>query len=236
LELPAGNGSPPAILTAEVRQRLLQRSTVKEITRVLTVRGTVPEADQDRMTFELQLISGGKIIGPMPDEHRDTIIDAFNGFKDELQMIVNGVGRYDRQGRLSSLHSIDQITLVDALDVPSRLDELRNMQDGWLDGSGIAPSHTGLDWLTDNFGRYFPDDLPLPYIYPTPEGAIEAEWSLGSHSVIVEFNIETHMGEWLKYTQSSDLDDEERTLDLDQAEDWYAITNSIRGLHEYRNG
>ena len=58
--------------------------------------------------------------------------------------------------------------MLDPLDVPARLDELRGMQDGWLEGDGKAPPHSGLDWLSGAFAkRGYPDDIPLPYTYPT---------------------------------------------------------------------
>lgn len=59
---------------------------------------------------------------------------------------------------------------LDPLDVRARLDDLRALSDGWLDGTGVAPPHAGLDWLASAFDRHFPDDLPLPHLYPTPEG------------------------------------------------------------------
>lgn len=41
------------------------------------------------------------------------------------------------------------------LDVPARLDEFKDMKDGWLGGEGMAPSHDGLDRLADMFVRHF---------------------------------------------------------------------------------
>ena len=55
------------------------------------------------------------------------------------------------------------------LDIPAQLDDFRHMQDGWLEGEGLAPSHDGLDWLTATFTQRYQTELPLPYIYPTPE-------------------------------------------------------------------
>lgn len=117
---------------------------------------------------------------------------------------------------------------LDPLDVPARLDELRHMEDGWLDGGGKAPSHQGLDWLSDSFQRNFPDELPLPYLYPTPEGGIEAEWSLGKHSVILEFHLDTHQGDWLQFSKKSE--DEgypPHSLDLDKIEEWHWLATAI---------
>ena len=208
IEFPMRNGDPPARLTRGTRQSLLQRSAMMELTDEVNLRGTVPEADQDRMTFELQQVYGTKIAGPMPEQHRETIIAAFNGYKDNAKILVQGIGRFDRQNRLSGLESVEQVSPLDPLDVPARLDQFRAMQSGWLDGGGQAPSLDGLDWLSASFERHFPDDLPLPNIYPTPEGTLEAEWSLGTNSIIFEINLNFHQGDWLRFEKESDDDDE----------------------------
>ena len=124
--------------------------------------------------------------------------------------------------------SVGRDDLLDPLDVRARLDELRAMQDGWLDGYGKAPSHDGLAWLSTNFERHFPDDLPLPHVYPTPEGGIEAEWPLDAHSVILEILIDTHQGEWLRFSKEDDDDEDSRTLNLEDEREWNWVSNELR--------
>ena len=68
-----------------------------------------------------------------------------------------------------------KIAIMDPLHVPARLDELRSMQDSWLEGEGKASPHSGLDWLSDAFQSQYPDDIPLPYTYPTFEGGVQCE-------------------------------------------------------------
>ena len=72
----------PARLTRETRRRLvLASSSVKELTEETVVRGSIPEVDQDDMTFELQLIDGRKVRAPMADQHLETILEAFNAYR-----------------------------------------------------------------------------------------------------------------------------------------------------------
>ena len=54
----------------------------------------------------------------------------------------------------------------------SRLNELRTLEDGWLDGKGVAPSSTGLDWLEQRFVSNYSEELPSPFLYPTAEGGV----------------------------------------------------------------
>ena len=117
------------------------------------------------------------------------------------------------------------------LDIPAQLDDFRHMKDGWLEGEGIAPSHSGLDWLADRFTKHYQPDLPLPYIYPTPEGNVEAEWEIGTQSVIFEIDIENHTGHWLQCDDATD-EESERNLKLDDDEDWAWAVSAIRRMAE----
>ena len=57
---------------------------------------------------------------------------------------------------------LNKAATLDPLDVRVRIDELKLLRNGWLDGKGHALSHTGLDTLAAAFDRHFPVDLPLP--------------------------------------------------------------------------
>ena len=232
MEFPMSNGSPPARLTKEKRQRLLQRSNIVEFTQEVTLRGTVPEADQMRMTFALQQVHGGKVAGPMPEQHRDTIISAFNGYKDNTRILVHGIGRYDRRNRLSGMESVAQVTLLDPLDVPARLDEFRAMQNGWLDGAGQAPAPAGLDWLSASCDAYFPADAPLPYAYPTPAGGVRLEWSLGTQEISLDIDLESRRARWHRLDLAADSDDE-MELNLDDIAGWERLGTEIIRLAEH---
>ena len=119
--------------------------------------------------------------------------------------------------------------LLDPLDVPARLDELRSMTDGWMNGEGRAPSQAGLDWLSDSFERNFPRDVPLPYIFPTSDGGVLAEWSLGSAGVEFEFDLNRHRGHGQFFCDDHDPDSQwELSLNLDYANNWIRLANQIR--------
>ena len=112
-----------------------------------------------------------------------------------------------------------------ALNVTSQLDELRSLEDGWLEGGGIAPSHEGLDWLVQSFERYYPTDLPRPYLYPTEEGGVQAEWVFGAIDIEVRINLSTRRGAYLWLDESTE---EERELDLAYPADWRWLASIVR--------
>ena len=125
------------------------------------------------------------------------------------------------------------------MDIRCRLESFKSLKDGWADGMqpatqwgegyGKAPQEEGLDWFAQQFTKRYVSDLPLPYIYPTPEGGIELEWSLGSFEISLEVNLETCTGEWHWVEIPTDADAEDM-LDLANPEHWDWFTGEIRRL------
>ena len=101
--------------------------------------------------------------------------------------------RADKQsGNGGGLHDLGR----DPLDVGVRIDELKQLNNGWLDGQGVALSPSGLDWLAGTLNARFPDDLTLPYLFPTPEGRVLAEWALPPWALSLEIDLEAKTGDW----------------------------------------
>lgn len=197
IEFDPTNSNRPARLNRATRRKLvLASSQVQEMTEEVTLRGAVPEADQGKMSFELKIIGGPRISAPIATHQMATVLEAFNGYRDGTRVLLQGIGRYSRYDRIQSIESIEHISILDANDIAARLDEFRGLKNGWLDGKGFAPSKQGLDWLTQRFVTQYPDDLPLPYLYPTAEGGVQAEWSLAGCEISLEIDFATKMGEW----------------------------------------
>ena len=226
------NRIEPARLTKQSRLCLLQWSSLGEVSYV-TLRGVVSEADRARMTFELQPVYGPKVSGPIPIEYLETVMMAFNQYHRGQAVIVEGMGRRDRNGRPYSLESVESITLLASLDVPTRLDEFRRLKDGWQEGGGLAPDHAGLDWLVDTFQRGYPVDLPLPHLYPTFEGGVQAEWLIQSFDISLEINLSNRHGEWHSLNLNTD-EEEARPLNMIEDSVWSWVANRIRSLSEAR--
>jgi hypothetical protein len=132
----------------------------------------------------------------------------------------------------STIERIDPIEIVgrnDSLDIHDQLDELRNLADGWLNGDGIALKKDGLDWLAQSFDRYYPTELPLPYIFPTAEGGVQAEWFIPKFAVSIEINIEKHNGEFLLMNHETGKDIF-INLNLDTLEDWNWLVNQLHTI------
>lgn len=117
------------------------------------------------------------------------------------------------------------------LDISARLNELRCLKHGWLEGSGCAPSHAGLDWLSQVFRQHYPGDLPLPYLYPTAIGGVQAEWSLKPFEITLDIDLAAHSVQWRAMNMDTSTD-VSRPLNLDQAKDWGWLVDQIRQMYK----
>ena len=115
------------------------------------------------------------------------------------------------------------------LNFGAQLNDLRELQDGWLDGDGKAPSSDSLDWLHEAFECKFPLDAPEPHIYPTENGGVQAEWSIGPNEITLDIDLETHLGDWHVLEMESD-DVSEQTLNCNDDADWRWLVDRIKAL------
>lgn len=227
IELTDDRNPAPVRLTKETRRKLILASSVEEYTEETNVYGLVHEFDQRARTFQLTLPNGSILAKiPVGSPHYDTILEAHNGFREKLRVRVFGIGRFDRNDRLKEIESVEHVAILDQLDVRARIDELKLLKDGWLDGKGIALPQDGLNWLADSFDSYYSVDLPLPYLFPTPEGRILAEWSLKTWSLSLEVDLAKRSGEWHALNVVDDAE-ATRSLDLSDSKVWEWIAKHI---------
>jgi hypothetical protein len=225
------NKQKPARLNRLTRHKLLEMSLVKEWTEEIVERGMVPEVDQDKKRFTLQLLNGIKIQMPLEPQHKEVILEAFIGFDQKIKIIAHGVGRYNKMHRLESFDSVEHIAILDALDVSTRLAELAMLQNGWLDGKGQALDQRGLKWLAKVFDDSFSPVLPLPRIFPTPEGCVIAEWTIGNYEISLEVVFETKNAEFQAINMLTKVVDE-TTFDLSNTESWTALNAKIDAIQK----
>lgn len=66
------------------------------------------------------------------------------------------------------------------LRIKNRIKEIAKLNDGWHDGEGAAPKSAAL-CQAENLANKI-----AAYIYPTLEGAIMVEWSIGPYEISAE--------------------------------------------------
>jgi len=133
----------------------------------------------------------------------------------------------DGSDNLVRITEVDELTpeqsaeQANALDIESRLETLAQLGEGWLDDDKGRPiAHDLIERvaailqdMVDRFGTL------RPYLYPTPDGGLQAEWSLPGAEVSVEFTSdgETAVFYALMTQTQTDREEEISTLRPDQA-------------------
>lgn len=231
IEFNDGAGQPATRLNKEIRRKLVLASEEEEITDVIVCHGSIPEMDQQAKTFHLRLLDGAIVKAKLTPQHFDTVMEAFTNYRENQRVCLVASVRFNRANRLQGIDSVEHISILDPLDIGVQIAELKLLKPGWMDGRGIAPSHSGLDWLMEATNKFYPDDLPLPYLYPTPEGGVQAEWPLKPWEISLEIDLDARVGNW--HALNLDDDTEQiRTLNLDAASDWQWLNGEVRQLAE----
>ena len=216
-------------LTPEVREQLLRASEAEEWSEETFLKGRVSAADVADGHFELELPNGTKLKAPLEQQHSATVLEAMGEYRKKRIVAVKGVLRIDRNGNPKGVDSVEQMTILDPLDIETRLEELAALKDRWLDGKGVALDRTGLRALSEAFEENFASDLPLPYLYPTPEGGVLAEWTLEPWAVSLEIEIPSQTAQY----QAANLSSDESTdleLNLSDVSGWTALNEALKGL------
>lgn len=128
-------------------------------------------------------------------------------------------------------HPSKATALVRSASISSRLNELRSLENGWLDGNGLAPSAAGLNWLTQIFDANYSVELPQPFAYPTAEGGVQVEWTIGDFELSLEIDLSTHRAQWHCLNLRTEADSF-RDVNLADAGDWTRLVAEIRQLAE----
>ena len=216
-----------AQLDQEARQTLLERSQEDGFIKGLSIRGNISAVDRSRGSFELHTLHGKKVKGPLTGSYQDIILEALRQYNEGAPVQIQGPCRFDRQNRNVGFQSIGKVAWLDPLDVPARLHEFQTLSDGWYEGHGLAPKQKGLDWLSRQFDQYFSPQAPLPYTYPTPEGGVRLEWTLGDANCVLEVDLEDHSGSWLWFDLQSDAEDE-ASINMEEEEAWTWLATELQ--------
>jgi hypothetical protein len=95
----------------------------------------------------------------------------------------------------------------------------------------VAANKDALPKLARLFDTSFDSDLPLPFLYPTPEGGLQAEWNLGDWSVTLEIELE-HFGTAFHALDLKTGVYDELTLSLDSPAEWARLNGILKNLEK----
>ena len=159
--------------------------------------GFVREADADQDSFEIRLGDDRRV----PVRASPPLLSQVQrSFQRDSPVRVSGIGVYDAEGKLLRVSQASDVSAAEEGDVASgrpgchipvaeQVDSLKGLQEGWLDGEGLAFSSEALAWSSTLLASIVNGfELATPHIYPTPDGSVRAEWSRPQWEISAELD------------------------------------------------
>jgi hypothetical protein len=75
----------------------------------------------------------------------------------------------------------------DVAAIDSRFRELAGLTQGWLDGEGAPLATAALEGARATVAELLRREAPVPRLYPTLEGGVQAEWAVGDYEISLTF-------------------------------------------------
>lgn len=103
------------------------------------------------------------------------------------QVRVVGTGLFDRQDRLTKITKYKELIYTD--DEPQRplderLGEIARTPAGWYSGQNPAPDRSAIAQMRELLALITTEaGVPMPYVYPLPDGSITGEWTRGDWEI-----------------------------------------------------
>lgn len=217
LELP-GKGGITAVLTPARRKSLvLARNKVYE--KPVELQGSIGQLDWENNTFRLRMSDGSQAIVALTANFTTTNAQKYGGSA-RHQVTVKCIASYNSYEQLQKVDQVESITVQPNYEIATKLDALASLEDGWLDGDGIALSKDALAEVTKMMVHHYPVDLKLPAIVPTPEGNILFEWrQAGTPSL--DLDLSTMQAAFHAF--ALDKTDIEQLFTLKKDQDWQVL-------------
>lgn len=174
-----------AVLDPTKRKRLVlaHRETYEAAVEVM---GRVEALDVKKKTGMLRKLDGAAVAFDYDDPFFSDLKKALGD--STLQVRILGFGVFDVNDRLDSIVEIDRLDAVAHYDLISRVESLATLENGWLEGRGIAPTWDHLAWLSNELSKAFPEGLGYPSVAPTEEGNVVLEWMKPHARIELEVN------------------------------------------------
>ncbi len=229
------NGQP-ARLNINSRKRLTKASKLLEYTKEVLIRGSVAQIKQDTNTFKVDLIVGNSVEVPLAPEYIDTVFEASRTYNEKniRYVVIKGIAKFARTSLMQSFESVEHVRLLEPLDIGARLDELRKLKKGWLNEESPKLSHAGLSTLSSKFDQYYSSGLRLPYLFPTEEGDVLAEWQTDTQNISLEVTIDDKSEKFLDaILLMFDMDgdnDQEKALNLKDSASWQTLNETLLSI------
>jgi hypothetical protein len=92
----------------------------------------------------------------------------------------------------------------DVSEIRPRLAALAALTPGWLDGAGLPLADGAVPWLGDWLEARVAEGVPVPHLYLTTDGCLQAEWDVGHLGCEMTMDPEARRAEWWDFDAGTD--------------------------------
>lgn len=217
-----------AILSKVSRMKLLSSSTpMEEYVAPFSLYALIPEIDQKNNTFHIES-DFGNIQCPLSEHIKDTVFFAFNNYKNNTHIHLQGKAIYLGTDGIQEVATIESAEIVNPLDVSFRIASLLKLGNNWLEGQGTAINKDDLINFGNLLNAYFDSDLPLPAIFPKLDGNIQLEWKNNHKNILLDVALDTLNSDFLYYNSTVASDEKHVHLHLNYPLGWDQLNELIK--------
>ena len=181
----------------------------------IVISGRIVEVSTKTRRIRVDSAEFGTVRCDLPEHFEQTALQAHQQYR-ALGVCVIGTGVFKWDETLQSVRDITDI--VDepiGPDFQTRFDELEQLEDEWLDGSGKKPKGSLLDRVRDVLDKaVFQENTAAPFIFPMPDGGLQTEWELDERDVEIEFRPDNTIVALSEEFETNEW--REKTFDLDE--------------------
>ena len=226
---PLNNGAKQVEFNQGIRKKLIARSSSEVFRMDVTLYGAISELDLEKKSFMLNLPDGQRItIQKYDDDFVEDLVLAFSKYQSGQKVKILGLGIYSKKDRLSSVEFLKDVSLLEPVDFGYRIAEIAALKDGWFDGDGHAFDHSRLQHLAKLYKENYSLETP-PYLYPMPEGNIQAEWESQSWRITLDIDLMSFKGELFALDLSNDHETI-REIDLGDGSGWAQLCAEVKSM------
>lgn len=195
LKIPGRKEIP--IYSKEIRSRILSINQ-KPYQDICYLSGAISGFRAKDGLFYLVLNDSEQILGPLEGSFDTPLREIATKYGlEEIGITLVGIAKYNPDHSISQIERLQHVTVFKegiAIFLPDpfkRIDEFAEMEDGWFDGKGRKFEQNELmkakEWLV---GLLQTAEIPAPFVYPSPDHLLTAEWSLGFWEIICSFEFD----------------------------------------------
>lgn len=214
IELRPGGATTGPRFSVETKKRIL-RKLQDEIEVAFTGYAQVTGVHIPTRVVDLRLPGGREVTAEASSETLKAVTSVIPKHE-STWLRVGGTASVDVHDRVVKVTELEDVEVVDEEQATTfdrvlrRLDELKSLRDGWLDGDGAGLEARDATWVRDVLLLVIGEiGLPKPGVFPTLDGHIQAEWLNGELQVTLRFDLDKQEIQVEVFDPAHDKDEEE---------------------------